>query len=209
MCFASRIPIRGGIPDVKWSAEFTRLHFFVYELCVTPSQWASRSLGILQSLLQDAVPSICTPRVNSPIHEITTTTITATILVTIVMLPRTYCCTIPPCKWAFSPSNGEMGGRGRKKINVTSCQAPRLEQLPAGRHASSTYVNWSSQVTLVFIYRIFQLCMTNFAQSHYLKQFVSMWEATPSPSWKVGGENVIIHCAPAWIIEVTGVQKRK
>lgn len=38
MCFASRIPIRGGIPDVKWSAEFTRLHFFVYELCVTPSQ---------------------------------------------------------------------------------------------------------------------------------------------------------------------------
>jgi len=30
----------------------------------------------------------------------------------------------------------------------------------------------SSQVTFLFIYRISQLCMTNFAQSHYLEQFV-------------------------------------
>lgn len=30
----------------------------------------------------------------------------------------------------------------------------------------------SSRVTFLFIYRISQLCMTNFAQSHYLEQFV-------------------------------------
>lgn len=30
----------------------------------------------------------------------------------------------------------------------------------------------SSWVTFLFIYRISQLCMTNFAQSHYLEQFV-------------------------------------
>lgn len=104
---------------------------------------------------------------------------------------------------------GKQEEEGEGKKNATNCQAPRLEQFPAGRHASSTYVNWSSQVTLVFIYRSFQLCMTNFAQSHYLKQFVSMWEATPSPSWKVGGENVIIHRAPAWIIKRSQEFKRE
>lgn len=145
----------------------------------------------------------------SPFHEIAITTITITIVVTIVMLLHGYCGTIPPCKWACSPSYGETGGRRRGEKNATNCQAPRLEQFPAGRHASSTYVNWSSQVTLVFIYRSFQLCMTNFAQSHYLKQFVSMWEATPSPSWKVGGENVIIHRAPAWIIKRSQEFKRE
>lgn len=109
----------------------------------------------------------------------------------------------------FSPSDGEMrGGRKtkQKQKDFTNCQAPGLVRAASSR---KPYVNWSSPVTLVFIYRIFQLCMTNFAQSHYLKQFVSMWEATPSPPWKVGGENVIIALASAWVIKWSEEFKRE
>ena len=92
------------------------------------------------------------------------------------------------------------------KKNLTNCQAPGLVRAPSRR---KPYVNWSSPVTLVFIYRIFQLCMTNFAQSHYLKQFVSVWEATPSLPCKVGGENVIIDQASVWVIKRSQEFKRE
>ena len=87
-------------------------------------------------------------------------------------------------------------------------------QLPSSWVSESSfqqepYVNWSSPVTLVFIYRIFQLCMTNFAQSNYLKQFVSVWEATPSLLCKVGGENVIIDQASVWVIKRSQEFKRE
>ena len=94
----------------------------------------------------------------------------------------------------------------QKQKNFTNCQAPGLVRAASSR---KPYVNWSSPVTLVFIYRIFQLCMTNFAQSHYLKQFVSVWEATPSTPWKVGGENVIIDLASAWVIKRSEEFKRE
>ena len=112
---------------------------------------------------------------------------------------------LPANKFFHIPMRKWEGGKKFLK-NLTNCQAPGLVRAASSR---KPYVNWSSPVTLVFIYRIFQLCMTNFAQSHYLKQFVSVWEATPSLPCKVGGENVIIDQASVWVIKRSQEFKRE
>lgn len=73
---------------------------------------------------------------------------------TVSLLPAGVGCDPIPTKGCSGPTAG-LNQRGKSHVNLKNIK-----------------MITSSRVTFLFIYRISQLCMTNFAQSHYLEQFV-------------------------------------
>lgn len=191
LCFPSRLPTWAGAWARKMAGRLPGWLPVPLETLVIAPQWASSKRKSLDAFLSH--------REN----------------VTPLVAYYDYCCSCCSASTGMSLHHPSLWtgfftfswGNGRGK----TYQLPRswVKAASSRKTCLSVYVNWSSQLTSAFIYRICQLCVTNFAQSHYLKQFVSMWEATPSPSWKVSGENVIIHHASAWVIKRSQEFKRE